>query len=237
MIKIAICDDDVQYMKGIAQVIHTAYERKTTLEEDCECILYESGDELIDNFIDDEIDVFFLDIECGIKTGFEIARELQKRKQDLGIVYISNYQHYVSDAFVCRPLGFVRKNFIEEDIKMPMINIIEFLEERKRKIIFEGNKGDLELYVRDIIVVEVFNHELQITLTDRVIQCKGQLSKYEEILLKYGFIKISRAIMVNKKFITHIKGSRIYLYDKIKYDISRRRVLEVRKALGKMEEF
>lgn len=237
MVRFAICDDDIQYIKRITQVIESAYEELKTLDEACECILYSSGDALIKNFIRDEIDIFFLDIECGELSGFDIAKELLQRKKDLGIVYITNYPHYISSAFVCRPLGFIRKSAIEDDIKMPMINIIEFLEDKKQKVVFEGNKGNLTIYVTDILAVEAFEHELKITLIERVAECKGPLSKYEKLLEKYGFIKISRSILVNKKYITRIDANQIRLYDKIEYTISRRRVKEVKRSLEKVEEY
>lgn len=237
VIRIGICDDDIQYMKNITQIVRSAYEEAKTFDESCECILYSTGKDLIDNFVKDGIDIFFLDIECGEMSGFNIARELHKRKKDLGIVYITNHPHYASEAYVCRPLGFVKKGSIEEDIKTPMMNIIEFLEDKKQKIIFEANKCDLTLYVTDILAVEAFDHVLRITLMDKNIECNGPLSRYERILENYGFIKISRSILVNKKYITNIETDQIYLCDRVKYIISRRRVKEVREKWGKEEGY
>lgn len=237
MVRIGICDDDIQYMNSITQIVCSAYENISTLDEKCECVLYSSGKELIDNFVKDKIDIFILDIECGEMSGFNIAKELLKRKRDIGIVYITNYPHYVYDAYVCRPLGFIRKNSIKDDIKMPMINIIEYLEERRQIIVFEDNKGSLVLNVADVAVVEAFDHKLNITLIDRELESVGPLSKYEKILGKSGFIRISRSILVNKKFITKIESEQIWVCDKKVYTISRRRVKEVRETWGKEEEY
>lgn len=237
MIQFAICDDDVEYLNVVAQIICDEFNAVKTFDEPCRCILYKTGEELIDHFIKDNIDIVFLDIECGGESGFDIAKKLVKQKKELGVVYITNYQHYISSAFVCRPLGFICKNAIKEDIKIPMINIVEFLEDRKKIIYFHGDKGDLELSASDIIAVEVFNHKLQITLTDKTIEYQGQLSKYEPFLVKYGFIKIARGILVNKKFIIKINGNEIYLVNSIKYTISRRRVKEVVQMWRKADVF
>lgn len=228
MVRFAVCDDDARYLRSITQIICDSYEASKTIDEDCECILYNSGEELIDHFIEDEIDIFFLDIECGDMSGFDIAKELLKRKKNLEIVYVTNHQHYIYDAFVCRPLGFIRKGCIEEDIKMPMVNIVDFLKEKKRTIVFEGNKGALKLYISDIVAVEVFDHELRVVLQDRKFDCKGSLSTYEKLLEKNGFMKISRAILVNKKYITRIAADQVCLCENIEYTISRRRIHKVR---------
>ena len=235
MIKFAICDDDSKYMNSITKIICRAFNEIKTFDEACECVLYNSGDELIEHFVEDEIDIFFLDIECGEQSGFDIAKKLIKYKKDLGIVYVTNYQHYVSEAFVCRPLGFICKSNIENDIKMPMLNIVEFLQDKKQKIVFQSKKGELELFLCDIIVVEVFSRELQITMTDKVIKYPGSLSTYEQLLEEAGFIRITRSVLVNKRFITNIDGNTIYLTNKLKYVISRRKVFEVREMWGRAD--
>ena len=236
MIRFGICDDDREYAYSIKDIICQAFNKFKTFDDDAECIYYNSGKELLEKFEQDNIDIFFMDIECGEDSGFDIARELVKRTKDLGIVYITNHKHYISNAFVCRPLGFICKSNVQDDIIMPMMNIVEFLEDKKKTITFKDIKSDIQLKISDIIIVEVFNHKIQITLKDKIVECQGQLSKYEPSLMKYGFIKISRGILVNIEHITDIKGSEIYLNNDIKYEISRRRVNEVyemwRKAGG-----
>ncbi|MBR6696683.1 MAG: response regulator transcription factor [Lachnospiraceae bacterium] len=229
MVRFAICDDDAAYMKQIVKIIKDTYESMSDFNEPCECILYNSGEELIKNFIEDKIDIFFLDIECGQDLGFDIAKELQKQKKDLGIVYITNHENYMASAFVCRPLGFICKKAAKEGIKMPMLNILEYLNERRQRLSFTDKNSEFSLLVSDIIVVEIFGRDLLITLIDKQIECLGPLQKYEEGLIKYGFIQIARGIFVNKKYISKIKGNEIYLAGKIRYNISRRRMLEVEK--------
>lgn len=227
MIRFGICDDDREYMNSITGIICDVFEKMNTFNEPGECRLYDSGEALIEKFIEDEIDIFFLDIECGAVSGFDIARGLLRRRRDLGIVYITNYRHYMSKAFVCRPLGFISKSDIEEDIIPVMRSIMEFLEDKKRSITIETSKGLQQLYVRDIMAVEVFNHKLQIVLEDKMFEQKGQLSRYESQLFECGFIKIARGILVNRKSIDKINGNELQLVNGMKYTISRRRMNEV----------
>jgi DNA-binding LytR/AlgR family response regulator len=231
MVRFAVCDDDRLCMESIVQHIEETYNKMSDLNETCECILYDSGEELISNFIRDKIDIFFIDVECGSMSGFDIAKALIKIKRDLGIVYITNHSNYATKAFVCRPLGFIRKNMIKDDIRLPMENIIEFLSAKKQKIIFKDNKGDFEIFVNDMIAFEVFNHNLEITLFDRNIQFKGQLSKYENTLIEFGFIKISRNILVNRKYIKKLEGTCITMTQGKCYNISRRKLNDVREQL------
>ena len=52
----------------------------------------------------------FLDIEFGEVYGMDVAKIITRMNRNAGIVYITNYEEYAIKAFVCRPLGFIRKN-------------------------------------------------------------------------------------------------------------------------------
>ena len=230
MIKFAICDDDINYMLSIQGVICKEFEQLKTFQEECQCILYSSGQELLNNFIQDEIDVFFIDIECGSMSGFDIAKQLILQKKNLGIVYITNHKHYISDAFVCRPLGFICKENITEDIRMPMINIVDFLKEKHQTLVFKKGRKEDELRVSDIISIKVYERELEVQYHVEhkafTYLYSGQLSMYEAILLQNDFIKISRECLVNRNFIVDIQGDEVLLQYDVKQIVSRRRIEE-----------
>ena len=80
------------------------------------------------------------------------------------------------------------------------VNIVEYLSESRKRLVFEDKNGEVMLFANDIIVVEIFGRDVQITLTDKKIECIGPLQKYEKSLAEYGFIQIARGIYVNKKY-------------------------------------
>ncbi len=226
MVRFAICDDEASYLNYMANIFKESYKRCSDGKDEVECILYESGDELLENYINDKIDVVFMDIECGDRLGFDIAKELVKITKNPGIVYMTNYTSYITQAFVCRPLGFISKKNISSDIDYTMANVAEYLEEIKRVIIFHDGTKELVVNVNKIKAVNVFNHRLDISLTDRNINIAGQLSDCEKALLDYGFIKISRGTIINAKYITSIVRCDVYM-EEDKYRISRDRVKDV----------
>lgn len=226
MIRFAICDDDVSYMNSITEIIQNSFNRCKRFDEQVECFLYKSGDELLKNYIKDSIDVVFMDIKCGDRLGFDIAKELVKITPNAGIVYMTNYSSYITQAFVCRPLGFISKNSIISDIDYTMTNVIDYLDEIKRIIVFRDGVKELKINANDIKCINVFNHRLYINLIDRDINIYGQLSDYEKVLLEYGFLKISRGVIVNAKYITNINGCDLYMSDE-KYRISREKAKDI----------
>lgn len=230
MIKIAICDDDVQYINSIKQIIEDTFNRLNPYDEKCECITYESGNKLIEKFVLDEVDIFFLDIECGNMSGFDIARGINNKRSNSGIVYITKHANYVSDAFVCRPLGFIRKEFIEKDIIAPMYNVFDYLKDRYLMIQLQKDRNKISVPIDNIMAMRVFKHKLQVFFSEKlnylIEEYSGQLAAYEETLLNNSFIKISRESLVNLKYVKNICGDEVVLMNDNRLVISRRRLDE-----------
>lgn len=43
----------------------------------------------------------------------DVAKIITRMNRNAGIVYITNYEEYAIKAFVCRPLGFIRKSTMQ----------------------------------------------------------------------------------------------------------------------------
>lgn len=232
MVRFGLCDDDMEYITSIQKLILDEFAKYEIPGEKGECILYNSGDELLENFIDDKIDVIFMDIECGKDSGFDIMKNVCKLEHDKAVVYMTNYENYISRAFVCRPLGFVRKNFFKEDIEIPMNNIVEYIENKRRIVMFHNNKKEYPVAVENLIAVEVYNHDLELLYCDKKIVIKDQLSKVEKMLEEAGFIKVNRSAMVNIRAVVTMENQEIEVTCGHRFSVSRERVKGVEKQLA-----
>ncbi len=213
MIKIGICDDDISFAKEFEAHINQFYNKYSKLSEEIKCIYYKNSDEIIEKFSIDNIDVYFLDIEYGQELGIDVARKLGKLRQDIGIVYMTNYEHYVTKAFVCRPLGFVRKQHVEEDMVMTMVSVCEYIEKDRRVLEFLDNSKEVNLKLGDIKYIQMQNHTMEIDMINNKLEIRDKISRIENTLCSQGFIKINRSCLVNSKYIEDMKAEKIKLYD------------------------
>ena len=192
--------------------------------------LFNTGEELVNAHIANELDIVFMDIELENKSiGFDVARILCRQNKNIAIIYMSNHDHYVTKSFVCRPLGFIRKKYASEDLKMVMDEIKLYLGEEYRTITFNNNTKRVELNVNDIYSVEVFNHQLRIVLkNNKDITIRDQMVKHIEELEENGFIQVRRGIVVNSRYIKNIKEANLFMDNGEMYPIGRENVTKVK---------
>mgnify|MGYP000777866814 FL=1 len=171
-----------------------------------------------------------MDIELENKSiGFDVARILCRQNKNIAIIYMSNHDHYVTKSFVCRPLGFIRKKYASEDLKMVMDEIKLYLGEEYRTITFNNNTKRVELNANDIYSVEVFNHQLRIVLkNNKDITIRDQMVKHIEELEENGFIQVRRGIVVNSRYIKNIKEANLIMDNGEMYPIGRENVTKVK---------
>ena len=229
MIRLAICDDDNENLHYMKETINEAF-LNSDYNGEIVYNLFHTGEELVNANIANKLDIVFMDIELENKSiGFDIARKLCRQNKDIAIIYMSNHDHYVTKSFVCRPLGFIRKKYASEDLKMVMDEIKLYLGEEYKTITFNNNTKTLELNVNDIYSVEVFNHKLRIVLkNNKDITVRDQIVKHIGELEENGFIQVRRGIVVNARYIDNIKETTLIMSNGETYPIGRENVTRVK---------
>jgi DNA-binding LytR/AlgR family response regulator len=198
--------------------------------KNAECVLYSTAEAMLQSFQKDGIDIFFLDIELDEgQLGFDLARQLCNIQPNTPIIYMTNHAHYVSKAFVCRPLGFIRKKYIEQDIRQPMMEAIRLLSEREAVIEFKNGKKELQINISKVYAIEVFNHRMDIILRDQTLKIADQLSHYIQELENHGFIIVRRGVMLNLAYVQSINGYVASLYNGKTYEMSKDKAEDIRR--------
>lgn len=225
MTRFTICDDEPGHGELISRYIKTEYAKHMPETDIAEVVIYQSPEKMLEEALQDT-DIFILDIECGMSSGFNIATRIHERKKDAGIVFCTSHDNYVYQAFGFRPIGFIRKNDMEEDIVHTMYNIIRYLKEKKKILVIED--GDI-IKLSDVVTINVIKHDLIFKGENGERIIRANLSTYEEELKQSGFIKISQGEMVNKDYVKERKRDNLIMKDGTRYHISRSRVDEIRR--------
>lgn len=108
MLNIAICDDDLNIVNKIKNLLEAYGKVKFTIN------IYNSGEELLK--IQMKFDVIFLDIDMSGIDGIETAREIRNYDKNVKIIYVTNFTDYTNLAFSVHAFGYLNKPVNKEEI-------------------------------------------------------------------------------------------------------------------------
>ena len=222
-IKIYICDDNFEFAVRLEQEIISNFDDKRLLT----IIKFKSGKELISQFVKEDADIVFLDIDMPELSGFDAAEKLQEIKQDILIVFVTNYDDLVYKSWRYQPFWFIRKSHLDElNVVLGMfMKRIDFLYDSENLIInFAADNTTIKLNLTKIQYIQSHRHYLIIKGEDGEKKIRGTLSSAEEQLKPFYFIRIQNGIIVNCRYVLKVTSRDVILHNGEKLHISRTKI-------------
>lgn len=215
MISIGIIDDEQVYLDKIKDILITNF-------DDIRVYSYNSASK-----IDNDLDFILLDIDMPDMDGIIFS----KQHRNYRIVFVTNYDTRIKEAFGPNVYGYVSKGNLEEELVEKVKEVIEVIK-CDYYVTFKVNGIDINIRIDDIIYCQYLgNHIVSIVYHDKKININNSsLKKVKEVLNEY-FIEISQDIIINKHRIINFEDRYVYL-DGInsKFEVSVRKRKLVRKS-------
>lgn len=215
MISIGIIDDEQVYLDKIKDILITNF-------DDIRVYSYNSASK-----IDNDLDFILLDIDMPDTDGIIFS----KQHRNYRIVFVTNYDTRIKEAFGPNVYGYVSKGNLEEELVEKVKEVIEIIK-CDYYVTFKVNGIDINIRIDDIIYCQYLgNHIVSIVYHDKKININNSsLKKAKEVLNEY-FIEISQDIIINKHRIINFEDRYVYL-DGInsKFEVSVRKRKLVRKS-------
>lgn len=201
MYKVAICDDQIDCLKGVAktldiQFIKKDFNAKVTIATNDQNVIFEA----IKN---NEIDILILDIDFKNigKDGITFAKDLRKINKNFYLIFLTAHFRYMHLSFVTKTFDFLIKpvnlsvieNLIDRLIEEFKVNNNEFLHLSK----------SLTIKINNIIYIEKSENKSDIYTKSGVYSYTITLDKLLNILPK-NFVKCHRSYIINKDLISTI---------------------------------
>ena len=188
MMQIAICDDNKVFMDDIHNKL------TKLLPEEVEYLCFESGDAYLN--ADIEPDFLFLDIEMPGTDGITLKDLLDSSDKKTRIIFLTNYENRMREAFGNRVIGFLNKPVDPDDLQYITGKILR--EIRKRVYEFDINDKHVMIPVDDILYIESDDKYTYLNTVKKERYCiRRTMKEWIEDLPEELFCRINRSYIIH----------------------------------------
>ena len=230
MPRIAVCDDDKFIHDRIYELLFTY--SKQHPEEQMLFSAFDSADALMN--YKDNVDLLFLDIELQDATGIDLVPKLKEKAPDITIIFISSHTKYVIFSHRLNVFQFLTKPF-DDGIFFEELDRFYTRYHLAQDLYTIQSKGEtIQIPICEIAYIESNLRHLKIYHSKTgLYEISGQISKEEQKLAEYGFMRCHHGFLVNPRYIESIKGQSIYLTTLQTIPISRNKLQSVKQQYQK----
>ena len=201
--KIAVCDDENKIVEEITSFIKKDFSAS-------EVNAYSDGEAFL-AASEERPEVLLLDIDMPGISGMEVAAALTREKVSTLIVFVTAHDELVYDSFKYHPFAFVRKKFLEEELKTVLSDCEKQLESRNKNFVFQNASKLVTLSQSDILYFEGQANYLAIhTLSDEY-KMRSTMAGVEKELEDSDFLRIHKGFLVNLEHIRVLKTEELEL--------------------------
>lgn len=227
MLRIALVDDDAEDLRLLKENIEKYFAESPG---ECAILTFAEGEDLLMDY-DSSYDVIFLDVEMRWSNGIDVARRIRELDENTVIIFISRVAQYALQGYSVDAMDYILKPLEYADLEKKLRKAINHVQSRRGHKLQIAMDGDYRwLSSESIRYVEVFGHSLVYHTSEGDFHASGSIASVSEELEKYHFIRCTRFLLVNLKYVTGIDGNNIILGED-RLPISRRRRAEIVSAL------
>lgn len=216
---VAICDDEKEIRNAVELYLSGYFKRRRVRTS---ITKFSDGKELLNSNI--IFDIIVLDIQMYKVDGITVKNILFEKQAKSKIIFLSDYDTYMKEAFGRNVYAFVKKNEIHKLETQINIIVNEFLEHRMLKI------TDVTMDLHDIVYIEADDSYCHFHLLDKVLTVRKGLNAVDEILQPYhSFCRIHRSYIVHLKYVKQLRKDNLTLSTGENIPVSRMKVESLRK--------
>lgn len=218
MLHLAICDDEKKfcefYKEKVQAILGDGVQVQTYMDPRC----------CLNDLQQGRQDIVLLDIDMPELSGLQMASILQEQDTEPKpiLIFVTSQDTLVYESFRYHPFGFIRKNFLEEELDRVLQEAREEWKKRKKQYTFRCENEIVTLLHKDIIYIEAEGNYLEIHGTERVYRTRETLSKVEKELAPWGFVRIHKGFIVNQQAVYTLGANEVVLMDRTRLPIGRR---------------
>jgi len=213
MLQIAVCDDSIDELSNMVQLIN---QYRSSKHLDCEYAIFQNGFDLVSTLEKGKrFDIYCLDIIMPSFTGIDVAKEIRGFDKTAPILFFTSSPEFALESYSVKAINYVLKPISKEKLFFTFDDILERIKAEKDEdaIIVKSNEGIQKILISNLVFAEVIGRNVLYHLrSGKVIECAENFSSVSDNLLKYGhFIKTHRSYIVNMQYVDTIENHQVTL--------------------------
>lgn len=213
MLQIAVCDDNIDELSNMVQLIN---QYRSSKNLNCEYAVFPNGFDLI-SALDKgtRFDIYCLDIIMPGVTGIDVAKEIRVFDKTAPILFFTSSSEFALESYSVKAINYVLKPISKEKLFFTFDEMLEHIkvEGNEDAVIVKSHEGIQRILISNLVFADVIGRNvLYHLLSGKVIKCTDSFASVCDSLLKYGsFIKTHRSYIVNMQYVDTIENHKVTL--------------------------
>ena len=213
MLQIAVCDDNIDELSNMVQLIDLY---RTSRHLSCEHAVFPNGFELISTLEKGKrFDIYCLDIMMPGFTGIDAAKEIRTFDKTAPILFFTSSPEFALESYSVKAINYVLKPISKDKLFFTFDELLEQIKAKEEEdaVIVKSNEGIQKILISNLVFAEVIGRNVLYHLrSGKVVECTEPFSAACDSLLNYGcFIKPHRSYLVNMQYVDTIENHQITL--------------------------
>ena len=202
MIKIAFCDDDMEVLHQMNELLDRY---RVERNEDITYAAFQSPFELLTE-IEKGIrpDILFLDVVMPGQNGMDVAKEIRQYDTNMKIIFLTSSPEFAVESYSVGAYFYQLKPIWEESFFRLMDAVLAECEKKKKNsLILRSKDGITRIDLQQLEYCEVLGRKLLFHLENgAVLESAGSLDDLAGQLMQYSnFFRPHRSFLVNMEYI------------------------------------
>lgn len=229
MIKIAFCDDDMEVLHRMNELLDRY---RVERNEDITYAAFQSPFELLTE-IEKGIrpDILFLDVVMPGQNGMDVAKEIRQYDTNMKIIFLTSSPEFAVESYSVGAYFYQLKPIWEESFFRLMDAVLAECEKKKKNsLILRSKDGITRIDLQQLEYCEVLGRKLLFHLENgAVLESAGSLDDLAGQLMQYSnFFRPHRSFLVNMEYIQNISSRSIKMVNDAEIPIPHGKCSEIK---------
>ncbi len=229
MIKIAFCDDDMEVLHQMNELLDRY---RVERNEDITYAAFQSPFELLTE-IETGIrpDILFLDVVMPGQNGMDVAKEIRQYDTNMKIIFLTSSPEFAVESYSVGAYFYQLKPIWEESFfRLMDAVLVECEKKKKNSLILRSKYGITRIELQQMEYCELLGRKLLFHLENgAVMESAGSLDDLAGQLMQYSnFFRPHRSFLVNMEYIQNISSRSIKMVNDAEIPIPHGKCSEIK---------